>query len=963
MMIALIGLNANAAMYLVGNEPLGQGWDPSKGIEMTDNNDGTYTYDVVIDGETWFCFADGLTTGNSNSDWDVFNGQYRYGPTGGVNQTVEAAAWVTTQRQGNGNGSYYFRGTGDKYTVTFDKTNMKFKIDGYVEPIVYESFTVAGNNADIFGEAWNVTLTQNDMTLDETDGLYKLVKENVEITGAPYTLYYKVAANHAWGESWGNPSGPDGNQDYVFNENGTYNLTFKFNFETKEVTLDVVPVQAGEDTEVYIFGDLNDYAWNPTLGLQMTLNEGIYSAEVTTTLREGNELAYIGFTKKLAETNDDAAWDAIAPYRFGPVSEGAFVMTEELLGTECDLATNGSYESIALPVGTWTVTVDLVNNKFTVNGEWPTDTIVPEPETEVYIIGDVNNIGWSATQGVQMTLNEGVYTAEITTQNQGDLGIGYFGFTKKLADPESQSENIWDDIAAYRFGPVSEGAFVMTEELLNQSIELDLEGSYESVAIPEGTWTVSVDLTNGILKINGTWPTDTVIPEPAADVYILGEVNGNSWAPNNGVKMTLNEGVYTANITTAGENDGLSYFSFTKQLAEGDAQEDWDAIAPYRFGAVSEDDFIMTEELLGQECALATDGSYNAIAIPAGEWTVTVDLENNIFTINGTWPTDTVIPEPTTDVYIIGEVNGNIWATNVGVKMTLNEGIYTANITTDGQSGGLSYFSFTKQLADSAADWEAIAPYRFGPVSDGDFIMTEELLGQECALTTDGSNAIAIPAGEWTVTVDLENLIFTINGEWPETPTPEPYDGDVYIMGEVNDNGGWFTNKGVKMTRDAENNVYTATITTAGENEGYSYFSFTKQLAEGEADWEAIAPYRFGAVSEGDFLVTEELLGQELALENAGDAYKIEAGTWNLTLSVDNMTLKIEKAEEPAVLRGDVDQNGTVAIADVTTLIDLLLKNGETPAEADTNLDTVVTIGDVTVLIDYLLSGNWPAAE
>jgi phage baseplate assembly protein gpV len=61
------------------------------------------------------------------------------------------------------------------------------------------------------------------------------------------------------------------------------------------------------------------------------------------------------------------------------------------------------------------------------------------------------------------------------------------------------------------------------------------------------------------------------------------------------------------------------------------------------------------------------------------------------------------------------------------------------------------------------------------------------------------------------------------------------YNGDVYILGEVNDNGGWFTNKGVQMTRDEENNVYTATITTTGEayvdpetGIGYSYFSFTK---------------------------------------------------------------------------------------------------------------------------------------
>ena len=424
--------------------------------------------------------------------------------------------------------------------------------------------------------------------------------------------------------------------------------------------------------------------------------------------------------------------------------------------------------------------------------------------------------------------------------------------------------------------------------------------------------------------------------------------------------MTLNEGVYSANITTAGENDGKSYFSFTKQLAEGNEEADWNAIAPYRFGAASDGDFWMTEELLGVQCDLATDGSYNAIAIPAGEWTVTVDLVNNKFVIDGTWPVDTVIPEPEADVYILGEVNGNGWAANLGVKMTLNEGVYTANITTAGESEGKSYFSFTKQLAEGAEDWDAIAPYRFGAVSEGDFLMTEELLGVQCDLATDGSyNAIAIPAGEWTVTVDLVNNKFTIDGTWPIIE-PEHYDGDVYIMGEVNDNGGWFTNVGVKMTRDAENNLYTATITTTGENDGYSYFSFTKQLAEGAEDWDAIAPYRFGAVSEGDFLVNDEMLGINISLANNGAAFKIPAGEWNLTLSVDNMTLVINKVE---FQRGDVDMSGDVKIADVTALINYLLSGDASLVDlqaADCDKSGDVKIADVTVLINYLLSGVWP---
>ena len=62
-------------------------------------------------------------------------------------------------------------------------------------------------------------------------------------------------------------------------------------------------------------------------------------------------------------------------------------------------------------------------------------------------------------------------------------------------------------------------------------------------------------------------------------------------------------------------------------------------------------------------------------------------------------------------------------------------------------------------------------------------------------------------------------------------------------------------------------------------------------------------------------------------------------------------------------MRGDVNGDTEVDIADVTALIDLLL-SGETisPATnpaADCNLDNSIDIADVTTLADYLLSGTW----
>jgi len=70
-------------------------------------------------------------------------------------------------------------------------------------------------------------------------------------------------------------------------------------------------------------------------------------------------------------------------------------------------------------------------------------------------------------------------------------------------------------------------------------------------------------------------------------------------------------------------------------------------------------------------------------------------------------------------------------------------------------------------------------------------------------------------------------------------------------------------------------------------------------------------------------------------------------------------TFVYQKDTEPAGMRGDVDGDDEVGIADVTALIDILVSGADAPAAADCDLDDEVGIADVTALIDYLLSGNW----
>lgn len=257
--MALIGLKANAAIYIVGDAPFG-GWDPAAGVEMTPQGDGTYTYTTTISGTVYFVFADGL-----DSDWGIFNSSYRIGPTNG-NQTVTAGSWLATQKVNADHGAYLFRGSGDTYAIFFDEINHRFMIDGYVSPQPsFTTYTVAGNYAEIFGETWNPALTENDMTLDPSDGLYKLVKKGIYVpTG--FRLEYKVVADHDWSNSWGKT--PDGNnQDYYFTESGTYNLLFLFNAATGDVSMDATLI-GGEPVEMIytVVGPENVFGsnWDPT---------------------------------------------------------------------------------------------------------------------------------------------------------------------------------------------------------------------------------------------------------------------------------------------------------------------------------------------------------------------------------------------------------------------------------------------------------------------------------------------------------------------------------------------------------------------------------------------------------------------------------------------------------------------------------------------------------------------------
>lgn len=352
--MAVLALSMQADMYIVGSDPFGN-WHTYAGQKMEDNGDGTYSLTVELSGTIWFVFADNLTPTDGVDEWDLFNNEYRFGPTTGSDQKVTLGEYIATQKQGNGNGAYQLAcgAETNEFTFTFDMENMEFIVEGSAEiDDSFKYFTVAGTPAEVFGNTWDPTNTENDMTYDEESGLWKLDKFGCPLQEG--MISFKVVANHDWGNAW-----PAENYDYAIETPGYYDVHFTFDSATYEVNVlaelrGEIPVEPARTDDLFILGEVNGNGWAPNLGVAMeTEDKNIYTAEVTATganTTEGDETAYsyFSFTSKLAETPDD--WGGIDRNRLGAIA-GDYMISEDLLGTELPLSGFGHGESFKIPSG------------------------------------------------------------------------------------------------------------------------------------------------------------------------------------------------------------------------------------------------------------------------------------------------------------------------------------------------------------------------------------------------------------------------------------------------------------------------------------------------------------------------------------------------------------------------------------------------------------------------------------
>jgi len=188
---------------------------------------------AVLNGENWNHFSE------TNTMTELSDGSFQLTVTDAVLEVGAVYEWLITdgttwiKTQGVDTGSNFTISVTEtaKYQIVYTLDNTATKANATVTKTdeagaVTHTYTVAGME-QLLGSEWDTSDTANDMT-QQSDGTYKLVKENLTLSSGAYT--YKVAQDHAWGQSW-----PSQNAVLSISEAGIYTVTFTFNASTKDV--------------------------------------------------------------------------------------------------------------------------------------------------------------------------------------------------------------------------------------------------------------------------------------------------------------------------------------------------------------------------------------------------------------------------------------------------------------------------------------------------------------------------------------------------------------------------------------------------------------------------------------------------------------------------------------------------------------------------------------------------------
>jgi len=1064
---ALATMQASAAMYILGDNPLGN-WVLANGVAMNDNGDGSYSYTAAINGTVYFVFADGLPT-----TWATFNSNHRYGPSSGDLAVNTDGSWTTTQKTGD-HGAYYIEGNGSDYVFTFDETNHRFKITSNNTPVVPstgELYILGECNGNGWASNVGVPLTSdgNNMYSGTVTFNGENSEEDANVSYFSFTTKlstssddwssiasYRLSPVADEGTNFWVTSSMLGNtiqlNDYGVNVDvafripaGTYTITVNLGNRTCVITRE----SGGTPTA--------GKGWPAMYGGVML--QGFYwdSYQATRWTRLTDEAQDLGQYFDVVWVPNSGSIDANGVAQSMGYMPVYWLKHNTCFGTESQLRemidtfhkhnTSVLMDMVINHKSGKSGWVDLANESVTgpVTGEqysmtWTVADICKTDECVAsgYAATGANDEGEDFDGSRDLDHTRANVQKNVKTYQQylmKELGYdgfrydmckgyaGYYvGLYNKASEPAFSVAEYWDGNAETLRWWLNE----TKQDGRIQSAVFDFALKYPmQSAFSSGNWSALNDKglaadpnyqrysvtfvdnhdtgqnTNyDCLKTNIMPANAFILTMPGTPCVFYKHYLVYTDEINNCIKARRAAGVHNQSaILSQGENNG-GYILETQgtrgnlYLQLGGATSNG---CPYGYELVQQGDGYALYITYGIDWRhVGKDGSilgHPVVSEPAGNYVGSVSLTVEpsksgttlVYTTDGSDPITTssaisrsvqlTFNESTT--LKVGVLNGDQVENIESYVYTITSVASTGtNVYVKSASSNAHIWAWTSQGSVTGSSWpgKAISSLDKVTINDIEWYLLHVDADQVNIIFNNGEGGFENQTSTIQVSRDAyfiypNNELSTYGYAAADTyiDVTEKYAGagassyeKVYVLGNINATG-WAPNNGIEMTT-TNGEKYTATIDFVDPYGGYSFFSFSTALASSATDWDAIANDRMGATSN-NFLINEARLGTELSVIAGSNAFKIATGKYNLTLYLTGGKLIVEKwTEQQDVMRGDVNMDGTIDIADVTTLIDYLLNadaTGISLANADCDKDGNVGIADTTALIDYLLNSMW----
>ena len=216
--------------------------------------------------------------------------------------------------------------------------------------------------------------------------------------------------------------------------------------------------------------------------------------------------------------------------------------------------------------------------------------------------------------------------------------------------------------------------------------------------------------------------------EPTGKMYAIGQVAGNPWSATMGKEMTANADNTVFTLSNVQIIAGAE-FAFASKMADENLEGDpaWAMLNSYRLTSNPDNNgqfWGVTSGMTDKtnptplELRVWNGADKNFKMEETAYYDITVDLNNMTVTIKRAQDA----------LYMFyGNSESPYWKPNAGVPMISTDGI-TYTLTGVELNEG-DTFQFTKQLSNSATDWNSIAAYRLGANAQGDYweVTAEEI--------------------------------------------------------------------------------------------------------------------------------------------------------------------------------------------------------------------------------------------